>query len=70
MDAAFGPEIGKSALVIVDMQNDFVHPDGGFGHIAREMTNLLPSKVSTLSSRKVSADSQTHPWTRSCATWE
>ena len=28
-----GPEIGKSALVIVDMQNDFVHPDGGFAHL-------------------------------------
>src|SRR3954467_6592057 len=37
MDAAFGPEMGKSALIVVDMQNDFVHPDGGFGHIAREM---------------------------------
>ena len=31
-----GPEIEKSALIIVDMQNDFVHPDGGFAHIARE----------------------------------
>jgi ureidoacrylate peracid hydrolase len=31
-----GPEIGKSALIIVDMQNDFVHPDGGFASIARE----------------------------------
>ena len=37
MDTAFGPEMGKSALIVVDMQNDFVHPDGGFGHIAREM---------------------------------
>jgi nicotinamidase-related amidase len=26
----------KSALVIVDMQNDFVHPDGGFARLARE----------------------------------
>lgn len=31
-----GPEIGKSALVIIDMQNDFVHPDGGFAHLALE----------------------------------
>jgi nicotinamidase-related amidase len=31
-----GPEIGKSALIIVDMQNDFVHPEGGFAHRARE----------------------------------
>jgi len=25
--AMMGPEIGKSALIIVDMQNDFVHSD-------------------------------------------
>jgi len=31
-----GPEIDRSALIIVDMQNDFVHPDGGFAHHARE----------------------------------
>jgi len=31
-----GPEIGKSALIIVDMQNDFVHPEGDFAHSARE----------------------------------
>jgi nicotinamidase-related amidase len=31
-----GPEIDKSALIIVDMQNDFVHADGGFAHRARE----------------------------------
>jgi len=31
-----GPEIDKSALLIVDMQNDFVHPEGGFAYIARE----------------------------------
>lgn len=34
--AIMGPEIDKSALIIVDMQNDFVHPDGGFARIARE----------------------------------
>ena len=34
--ATMGPDIRKSALIIVDMQNDFVHPDGGFACIARE----------------------------------
>jgi ureidoacrylate peracid hydrolase len=31
-----GPDIARSALIVVDMQNDFVHPDGGFAHRARE----------------------------------
>lgn len=31
-----GPDISKSALVIVDMQNDFLHPDGSFAQRARE----------------------------------
>ncbi len=31
-----GPDIRRAALIIVDMQNDFVHPDGGFAHRARE----------------------------------
>ncbi len=35
-DAVRGPEIDRSALIIVDMQNDFLHPDGAFAHIARE----------------------------------
>ena len=34
--AMMGPEIGKAALIIVDMQNDFVHPEGVFAHVARE----------------------------------
>jgi ureidoacrylate peracid hydrolase len=34
--ATMGPDIRKSALIIVDMQNDFVHPDGGFACVARE----------------------------------
>jgi ureidoacrylate peracid hydrolase len=34
--AMMGPEIDKSALIIVDMQNDFVHLEGGFAHVARE----------------------------------
>ena len=36
MTAMTGPEIDKSALIVVDMQNDFVHPDGGFARIAQE----------------------------------
>jgi len=31
-----GPEIARSALIIVDMQNDFVHPQGGFAERARQ----------------------------------
>jgi|SRR5271155_228685 len=31
-----GKEIDRSALIIVDMQNDFLHPDGGFARKARE----------------------------------
>jgi nicotinamidase-related amidase len=31
-----GPDIKTAALIIVDMQNDFVHPEGGFAHRARE----------------------------------
>jgi nicotinamidase-related amidase len=31
-----GPNIHRSALLIVDMQNDFLHRDGNFNHIARE----------------------------------
>jgi nicotinamidase-related amidase len=30
-----GPDISTSALIIVDMQNDFVHEDGGFAQRAR-----------------------------------
>jgi len=30
-----GPDITRSALIIVDMQNDFLHADGGFGRRAR-----------------------------------
>src|SRR5208283_3603126 len=34
--APMGADIARSALIVVDMQNDFVHPDGGFAHQARE----------------------------------
>jgi nicotinamidase-related amidase len=33
---AMGPEIEKSALIIVDMQNDFVHAEGGLAYRTRE----------------------------------
>ena len=35
-----GPDIRNSALIIVDMQNDFVHPDGDFATVAK----LKPEK--------------------------
>ena len=31
-----GPDITRSALIIVDMQNDFLHPDGSFSRMATE----------------------------------
>src|SRR3954453_9274675 len=46
-----GSEIEKSALLIVDMQNDFLHQDGNFGHIAREHPEAkidLPFLVGTI----------------------
>jgi nicotinamidase-related amidase len=33
---SMGADISKSALIIVDMQNDFLHRDGAFTHSARE----------------------------------
>src|SRR6266487_3684426 len=34
--APIGPDIERSAFLIVDMQNDFLHQDGSFAHRARE----------------------------------
>ena len=34
---AMGNDISRSALIVVDMQNDFVHPEGYFGQRAREV---------------------------------
>ena len=54
-----GPEIHKSALVIVDMQNDFVHADGRFGHLARERPEAkidMPFLMSTIPHVKRLAD--------------
>ncbi len=33
--ATIGPDITRAALIIVDMQNDFLHPDGEFSKRAR-----------------------------------
>jgi nicotinamidase-related amidase len=46
-----GPAIARSALLIVDMQNDFLHRDGSFANIAREHPEAkidLPFLVSTI----------------------
>lgn len=54
-----GPEIDKSALIIVDMQNDFVHPDGDVGIRARENPETgvdMPFLTGTISYVKRLAD--------------
>ena len=54
-----GPDITRSALVIVDMQNDFVHPEGGFAHRARENPEAkidLPFLMGTIPHVKRLAD--------------
>ena len=35
------PSFERSALIVVDMQNDFVHPDGGFGISARQSDSSI-----------------------------
>jgi ureidoacrylate peracid hydrolase len=53
------PEIGKSALIIVDMQNDFLHPEGSFGTRAREAPEAgidLPFLTGTIPQVKRLAD--------------
>jgi nicotinamidase-related amidase len=42
-----GPNIENSALLIVDMQNDFLHWDGNFSHIAREHPEAKISRSAT-----------------------
>jgi nicotinamidase-related amidase len=57
--AGIAPDIGKSALLIVDMQNDFLHRDGSFGHIAREHPEFridMPFLVGTIPNVKRLAD--------------
>lgn len=56
---AMGPDIGKSAMLIVDMQNDFLHSDGSFGRRAREYPEAgidLPFLVGTIPNVKRLAD--------------
>src|SRR5262245_13982390 len=52
-------EFARSALIIVDMQNDFIHPDGGFAHLARENPEAaidLPFLIGTIPQVKRLAD--------------
>jgi nicotinamidase-related amidase len=61
--ATIGPEIDKSALIIVDMQNDFVHPEGGFAQRARENPEAridLPFLMGTIPYVKRLADAFRH----------
>ena len=54
-----GPEIDKSALIIVDMQNDFLHRYGNFAHIARERPEAnidMPFLIGTIPNIKRLAD--------------
>lgn len=57
--AGIGPDIEKSALIIVDMQNDFLHWDGNFSHIAREHPEFridMPFLIGTIPNTKRLAD--------------
>ena len=55
MQAVAGPNIDKSAFLIVDMQNDFLHRDGNFSHIAREHPEAkidMPFLIGTIPNSK------------------
>ena len=57
--AGIDPDIGKSALLIIDMQNDFLHRDGNFSHIAREHPEFridMPFLAGTIPNVKRLAD--------------
>ena len=57
--ASSGPDIRKSALIIVDMQNDFLHRDGNFSHMAREHPEFgidMPFLTGTIPNLKKLAD--------------
>src|SRR5262249_16637459 len=57
--AVRGPEIERSALIIVDMQNDFLHREGSFGHSAQEHPEFnidMPFLTGTISKVKRLAD--------------
>jgi ureidoacrylate peracid hydrolase len=54
-----GANIEKSALLIVDMQNDFLHRDGNFSHMAREHPEFgidMPFLTGTIPNVKRLAD--------------
>ena len=54
-----GTNIEKSALLIVDMQNDFLHRDGSFSHMAREHPEAkidVPFLIGTIPNVKRLAD--------------
>ena len=54
-----GPDISRSALIIVDMQNDFLHPDGSFSRMATEHPEFnidMPFLVGTIPHVKRLAD--------------
>jgi nicotinamidase-related amidase len=36
-----GSDMARSALIIVDMQNDFLHPDRSLAHIASEHPEVM-----------------------------
>jgi len=40
-EQSMGPNIARSALIIVDIQNDFLYPDGSFAHIAQERPEAM-----------------------------
>ena len=68
-----GPEIDKSALIIVDMQNDFLHEDGNFSHIAREHPELridMPFLIGTIPNVKRLAEAFRKAGRVSCARTE
>ena len=53
--ASISPDINKSALIIIDMQNDFLHREGNFSHIAREHPEFeidIPFLIGTIPSVK------------------
>ncbi len=52
-------DLSRSALIVVDMQNDFLHGDGSFAHIAREHPDAeidLPFLTGTIPQVKRLAD--------------
>ena len=59
MQAVTGPNIDKSAFLIVDMQNDFLHRDESFSHFAREHPEAkidISFLIGTISNAKRLAD--------------